>query len=165
MLKILLLVATHGLSDERHEYLIETWLSFMRLLGLALADPVPDANTICTFRQALKRAGAVDALFPCFDATRQASGYLAMGGQIVDATIVAAPQQRNTEAECAAIRAGDIPEGRTEEPAELRQTDRDARWTVTFCRLNDVRMQRRRSISRCQPLATKITSRSTGGMG
>jgi len=59
-----------------------------------LADPVPDANTIWTFREALKRAGAVEALFARLDATLRASGYLAMGGQIVVATIVAAPKQR-----------------------------------------------------------------------
>jgi hypothetical protein len=31
-------------------------LSFMRCLGLGLADAVPDANTIWTFREALRRA-------------------------------------------------------------------------------------------------------------
>ena len=69
MFKILLLQAMHGLSDERCEYLIKDRLSFMRFLGLGLADPVPDANTIWTFREALKRAGAVERLFARFDAT------------------------------------------------------------------------------------------------
>ena len=82
MFKVLLLAAMNGLSDERSEYLIKDRLSFMRFLGLGLADPVPEANTIWTFREALKRAGAVDALFARFDATLRASGYLAMGGQI-----------------------------------------------------------------------------------
>jgi len=132
MFKILLLQAMHGLSDERCEYLIKDRLSFMRFLGLGLADPVPDANTIWTFREALKRAGAVERLFARFDATLRAAGYLAMGGQIVDATIVAAPKQRNTEAERAAIKAGQIPEGWAKKPAKLRQKDRDARWTVKF---------------------------------
>jgi IS5 family transposase len=132
MFKILLLQAMHGLSDERCEYLIKDRLSFMRFLGLGLADPVPDANTIWAFREALKRAGAVERLFAQFDATLRAAGYLAMGGQIVDATIVAAPKQRNTEAERAAIKAGQIPEGWAEKPAKLRQKDRDARWTVKF---------------------------------
>jgi IS5 family transposase len=132
MFKILLLQAMHGLSDERCEYLIKDRLSFMRFLGLGLADPVPDANTIWTFREALKRAGAVERLFARFDATLRAAGYLAMGGQIVDATIVAAPKQRNTEAERAAIKAGQVPEGWAEKPAKLRQKDRDARWTVKF---------------------------------
>jgi transposase, IS5 family len=106
----------------------------MRFLGLGLADPVPDANTIWTFRETLKRAGAIDALFRRFDAALQAQGYLAMGGQIVDATIIAAPKQRNTEAERAAIKAGQIPPGWKEKPAKLRQKDRDARWTVKFSR-------------------------------
>jgi IS5 family transposase len=138
MFKILLLQAMHGLSDERCEYLIKDRMvdplcgSTRRFLGLGLADPVPDANTIWAFREALKRAGAVERLFAQFDATLRAAGYLAMGGQIVDATIVAAPKQRNTEAERTAIKAGQIPEGWAEKPAKLRQKDRDARWTVKF---------------------------------
>jgi IS5 family transposase len=132
MFKILLLQAMHGLSDERCEYLIKDRLSFMRFLGLGLADPVPDANTIWAFREALKRAGAVERLFARFDAALREAGYLAMGGQIVDATIVAAPKQRNTEAERAAIKAGQIPDGWAEKPAKLRQKDCDARWTVKF---------------------------------
>ena len=93
---------------------------------------MPDANTVWTFREALKRSGAVDALFARFDAALREAGHLAMGGQIVDATVVAAPKQRNTEAEKAAIKAGGIPEGWAEKPAKLRQKDRDARWTVKF---------------------------------
>ena len=132
MFKVLLLQAMHTLSDERCEYLIRDRLSFMRFLDLGLADPVPDANTIWTFREALKRADAVEALFRRFDASLRAAGYLAMGGQIIDATIVAAPRQRNTAAEKAAIKAGRIPDGWAEKPAKLRQKDRDARWTVKF---------------------------------
>lgn len=132
MFKVLLLQAMHTLSDERCEYLIRDRLSFMRFLGMGLSDPVPDANTIWTYREALKRAGAVDRLFQRFDAALRAAGYLAMSGQIVDATIVAAPRQRNTLAEKEAIKAGRIPEGWAEKPAKLRQKDRDARWTVKF---------------------------------
>jgi IS5 family transposase len=130
MFKGLLLQAMHGLSDERCEYLIKGRLSFMRFLGLGLADAVPNANTIWTLREALKRADAVQALFQRFDATLKAAGYLAIGGQIVDATIVAAPKQRNTETERAAIKTGQIPEGWAEKPAKLQQKDRDPRWTV-----------------------------------
>ena len=45
MFKVLILQTMHGLSDERCEYLIKDRLSFMRFLGLGLADPVPDGNT------------------------------------------------------------------------------------------------------------------------
>ena len=51
MFKTLILQASHHLSDERTEYLIRDRLSFMRFLGLGLADTVPDANTIWTFRR------------------------------------------------------------------------------------------------------------------
>src|SRR5215204_2608386 len=56
MFKVLVLQASHSLSDERTEFLIKDRLSFMRFLGLGLADPVPDANTIWSFREALTRA-------------------------------------------------------------------------------------------------------------
>lgn len=52
--------------------------------------------------------------------------------QIVDATIVAAPKQRNTDGEKADIKAGMVPAAWEEKPAKLRQKDRDARWTVKF---------------------------------
>ena len=56
MFKVLILRASHSLSDERTEFLIKNWLSFIRFLGLGLSDPVPEANTIWTFREALTRA-------------------------------------------------------------------------------------------------------------
>src|SRR5687767_15721517 len=104
----------------------------MRFLGLGLGDPVPDANTIWTFREALTKAGAVERLFDLFDRQLRAAGYLAMSGQLVDASIVAAPKQRNTKAEKQAIKEGRIPEGWQEKPAKLWQKDRDARWTVKY---------------------------------
>jgi transposase, IS5 family len=98
---------------------------------------VPDANSICNFREALTRARiegkpAIEVLFKRFDAALTKAGFLAMGGQIVDATIVAAPKQRNTEAEKKEIKAGRVPEDWKRKPAKLRQKDRDARWTVKY---------------------------------
>jgi IS5 family transposase len=90
MFRILILQASHSLSDERTEYLVKDRLSFMRFLGLSLADRVPDANSIWNFREALTRAQidgvpAVETLFRRFDAQLRAAGYIAMGGQIIDA--------------------------------------------------------------------------------
>jgi transposase, IS5 family len=130
MFKVLILQTMHALSDERCEYLIKDRLSFMRFLGLGLADPVPDANTIWTFRETLKKANAVDVLFRRFDEALRASGYLAMGGQIIDAAIVAAP--KHTGEEKNAIKQGRIPDGWKDKPAKLRQKDRDARWTIKY---------------------------------
>jgi transposase, IS5 family len=137
MFKVLVLQASHSLSDESTEFLIKDRLSFMRFLRLGLADPVPDANTIWTFREALTRAQienrpAIEVLFACFDAALRQAGFLAMGGQIIDASLVACPKQRNTDAEKQAIKEGRIPEAWTECPAKLAQKDRDARWTVKW---------------------------------
>jgi len=137
MFKVLVLQASHSLSDERTEYLIRDRLSFMRFLGLRLADTVPDANTIWTFREALTRARlsgkpAMEALFERFDAALSAAGFLAMSGQIIDASIVAAPKQRNTDGEKREIKEGRIPADWAQNPAKLRQKDRDARWTVKY---------------------------------
>jgi hypothetical protein len=53
----------------------------------------------------------------------------AFGGQIIDATIVSVPRQRNTKEENAAIKAGKMPEGWEKQPAKNAQKDKDARWT------------------------------------
>jgi IS5 family transposase len=137
MFKILILQASYNLSDERTEYLVRDRLSFMRFLGLGLADTVPDANTIWTFREALTRARitgkpAVEVLFERFDATLAAAGFLAMSGQIIDASIIAAPKQRNTDGEKRDIKEGRVPPEWAKQPAKLRQKDRDARWTVKY---------------------------------
>ena len=52
---------------------------------------MPNAKTIWLDREQLARAGAAEKLFAHFDALLRAKGWLAMGGQIVDASIVAAP--------------------------------------------------------------------------
>ena len=90
MFKILVLQALYNLSDDQAEFMIQDRLSFMRFLGLGLGDRIPDGKTIWLFREHLAQAGAVDNLFARFDKHLTKAGYLAMGGQIVDATIVAA---------------------------------------------------------------------------
>ena len=137
MFKILVIQAANNLSDERTEFLINDRLSFMRFLGLALSDRVPDARTIWLFREKLTKAGAIQALFDRFDAALRANGYIAMSGQIVDASLIAAPKQRNTDDEKKAIKEGRVPDGWKDKPAKLRQKDRDARWTVKFSKAKE----------------------------
>ena len=132
MFKILVIQAANTLSDERAEFLINDRLSFMRFLGLSLSDRVPDARTIWLFREKLTKAEAIKPLFERFDAALRGAGYIAMGGQVVDASLIAAPKQRNTEDEKKAIKEGRIPENWKTNPAKLSHKDRDARWTVKF---------------------------------
>ena len=132
MFKVLVIEATNNLSDERTEFLINDRLSFMRFLGLGLQDRVPDARTIWLFREKLTKADAIKTLFDRFDAILRQSGYIAMSGQIVDASLIAAPRQRNTVEEKQTLKEGRVPDEWKAKPAKLRQKDRDARWTVKF---------------------------------
>lgn len=137
--RMLVLQAMHGLSLEQTEYLVSDCLSWMRFCALGPGDAVPDANTIWDFREALIAAGAIEALFARLDRAITAAGYLPMAGQIVDATLVAAPRQRNTDAEKARIKAGEkAADIWPDKPAKARQKDVDARWTMTFSKAKPV---------------------------
>ncbi len=83
----------------------------MRFASLALHDAVPDAQTIWLCREQLARAGALAGLFACFDAMLADRGFLAMGGQIVDATLVEARRPRPSKGETASLRDGGMPQG------------------------------------------------------
>ena len=129
MFKVLVLQTLYNLSDEQVEYQIRDRISFMRFLGLGLEDAVPDATTVWLFREALAKAGLMKTLFERFNRHLDAKGYIARGGQIIDATIVSAPKQRNTREENETIKAGQTPENWEDKPAKSAQKDKDARWT------------------------------------
>jgi transposase, IS5 family len=70
MFKVLVLQILYTLSDDQTE--LKDRLSFMRFVGLALHDPVPDAKTIWLYREQLARAGAAEKLFARFEAQQLA---------------------------------------------------------------------------------------------
>ena len=90
---------------------------------------MPDAKTVWLYREALAQAGLVEALFKQFDGHLARQGYIARGGQILDASIVPAPRNYNKREENAAIKAGETPEGWADESAKRSQKDIDARWS------------------------------------
>jgi IS5 family transposase len=127
--KVLCLQQLYNLSDDQIEYQIRDRLSFMRFLDLGIEDRVPDAKTVWLYREKLAKAGKVKALFDRFDIYLRDNGYLAMGGQIVDASIVPVPKQRNSREENEAVKAGEAPKGWDEDRHKKQQKDMDARWT------------------------------------
>jgi IS5 family transposase len=129
MFKILFLQGFYGLGDDQTEYQIRDRYSFCRFLGLTPEGRVPDARTIWLFREALKEEELIDALFAQLDSQIRAAGYRSRKGQIVDASLIAAPRQRNSKEDNARIKQGGIPEEWKDHPAKLRQKDVDARWT------------------------------------
>lgn len=126
MFKILILQSLYNLADEALEYQILDRHSFCRFLGLHLGSKVPDATTVWRFRESLISAGIIEDLFDRFDKHLRDNGFEARKGQIVDASIVSVPKQRNSREENERIKEGEIPEDWTEN--KKRQKDTDARW-------------------------------------
>lgn len=129
MFKVLILQALYNLSDDQTEYQIRDRLSFMRFLGLDLHQRIPDAKTIWLFRETLTQAGVVEKLFTQFDTYLAGQGLQARGGQLIDASLIPVPKQRNTREENATVKAGDCPADWEAHSAKRRQKDTDARWT------------------------------------
>jgi IS5 family transposase len=90
---------------------------------------VPDATTVWLFREQLAKQGLIDELFEQFATFLQTAGYQAKGGQIIDATIIPVPKQRNTKAENQQVKQGEVPADWQADPHKLAQKDVDARWT------------------------------------
>ena len=127
LFKVLILQSLYNLADSAVEFQILDRYSFSRFLGLRAASKVPDATTIWLFREDLTRAQLVEELFNRFDQFLGEAGFRAQKGQIIDASIVRVPVQRNSRDENRQIKAGEQPEGWSE--AKKRQKDVDARWT------------------------------------
>jgi IS5 family transposase len=128
MFKVLVLQHLYNLSDEALEYQIRDRYSFCRFLDLAPEEKIPDAKTVWLFREHLVEAGLVVNLFHNFNAQLNAQGYQAQKGQIVDASFVDVPKQRNTRRENAEIKAGDTPQRFKDNIRVGCQKDTDARW-------------------------------------
>ena len=129
LFRMLILQSLYNLSDEQVEYQVRDRLSFTRFLTSGLEDCIPDGTTLWLFREKLAKAGVIEKLFDRFDRHLGAKGYIARGGQIVDATIVPVPKQHNTREENEAVKGGRTPADWEKKPAKNRQKDKDARWT------------------------------------
>jgi IS5 family transposase len=129
LFRMLVLQSLYNLSDEEVEYQVRDRMSFTRFLGLGFEASIPDGTTLWLFREKLARVGLIDKLFERFGQHLEAKGYIARGGQMVDATIVAVPRQRNSRDENEQVKAGTTPEDWKKRPSKNRQKDKDARWT------------------------------------
>ena len=129
MFKVLVLQHLYNLSDDQIEYQIRDRYTFCRFLGLNPEDRIPDAKTIWYFREQLLKLDLVKSVFNDFDAQLNQNGYQAKKGQIVDASFVDVPRQRNKREENDQIKAGETPERFKENGNVASQKDVDARWT------------------------------------
>lgn len=127
MVRLLVIQQLFNLSDGQLEYQVLDRTSFQRFLGLRDGGKVPDRNTVWTFRERLVTAGLGATVFEEVNRQLQAEGYLARCGQIIDATLVPVPLQRNGREENALIKQGGTPSDWSNKKAAHK--DVDARWT------------------------------------
>ncbi|WP_089725905.1 IS5 family transposase [Candidatus Thiosymbion oneisti] len=127
MLKILVLQTRYNRANEQVEYQLRDRLWFARFLGLGIADEVPDATTVWRFRERLKELGLLETRFDRFEDFLAAAGFEAKHGQLMDASIVAVPIQRNPRAQNRRIKSGEVVAAWRE--AKRAQKDVAGRWT------------------------------------
>lgn len=123
LFKMLVLQRLYNLADEALEYQVKDRLSFMRFLGLGLAASVPDAKTLWVFREELKEHRLTEDLFDRFHECLRVLGVELKSGQIVDATFVTVPIQRNSREENALLKEGATPIEWGKNPRKLAQKD------------------------------------------
>lgn len=72
---------------------------------------MPDAKSVWLYHGTMAQAGKLGDLFKLFDYRLARQGYVGLVGQILDASIIQVPRNRNTREENAAIKADEEPEG------------------------------------------------------
>lgn len=128
MVRILLIQQLFNLSDEQMEFQLLDRLSFQRFAGLRDSSQIPDRTTIWTFKERLIKAGASESVFDAVNRQLARHGYIARGGQMIDASIVQAPRQSLNKAEKSlVVDQNAMPADWS--PPKRRQKDLDARWT------------------------------------
>ena len=125
MVRILFLKRCNNLSDEQMEYQLLDRMSYQRFCGLTDSASIPDRTTVWTFENRIGELGA-QALFDGMEQQLLKQGYIARGGQIIDATLVPAPKQHFTRDDKEQLKEGAMPVDW--KPAKRRQKDLDATW-------------------------------------
>ena len=128
LFKMLVLQQLFNLSDEEVEFQVNDRRSFEEFVGLGVMNDIPDATTVAFFRERLRKANVIEELFEMFENYLRDQGLEARGGQIIDATLVPVPRQRNSREDNKEIKANCLPDGWNESPKRLQQKDLDARW-------------------------------------
>lgn len=127
MVRVLLIQQMHNLSDEQMEFQLLDRLSYQRFVGLRSSSQIPDRTTIWTFRERLIAAGASESIFDAVNRQLAKHGFIARGGQMIDASFVQVPRQSLGKEEKAIVAQDAMPADW--KPAKRRQKDTDARWT------------------------------------
>ena len=127
MVRVLVVQQLYKLSDEQMEFQLLDRLSFQRFVGLRQSSQAPDRTTIWTFNERLIQAGAAERIFEAVSRQLDRHGYIARGGQMVDASVVPVPKHTLNKDERAIVQEDAMPADWS--PSKRRQKDVQARWT------------------------------------
>lgn len=129
MFRVIILQSLYGLSDDQMEFQLKDRRSFERFVsGGDMQYQMPDAKTIWLYKERFKEHGISRKVFRKFNHQLDKANLMAKSGQIVDASFVEVPRQRNSRDDNKHIKEeGTHPEEWSEN--KKRQKDVDARWT------------------------------------
>ena len=90
MFKAILLGQWHSLSDAALEQALCVRIDFLQFCGLSLSDAIPDATTLCRFRNRLVINDRLDGLLGSINEQLQSHGLMIKGatGAVIDATLI-----------------------------------------------------------------------------
>ncbi len=94
--KVLFVQRLYGLSDEQTEYQIKDRMSFREFIGVESVLDVPDALTVCEYRNKLSNNGLYNMLFKRVYEYLKSQGLILHSGEIIEASFMVSPRQRNT---------------------------------------------------------------------
>lgn len=129
MFKLLIIQQYYNLSDDQMEYQLTDRLSFRNFLGLDSGDKIPDAKTIWLYNDRMSKSGGTQRMFDKFAKYLNDKGFYLNAGQMIDASFVEVPRQRNTREENKMIKEGKSDELWQDNLHKKCQKDIDARWT------------------------------------
>lgn len=129
MFKVLILQRMYNLSDAQMQFQILDRYTFKRFLGISDENDIPDEKTIWLFRETLTNKDVIEKLFDKFNTFLNEMGYKAKKGQLIDASFVEVPKQRNSREENEKLKNGETPPEWEENPSKDRQKDKEAKWT------------------------------------
>jgi transposase, IS5 family len=110
MIKMCVLQQFYNLSDPELEVQAADRLSFLRFVGIGIADKVPDETSMVRFRERLREAKLDRQIFESINNQLMSKGFIVKQATIIDATLI----QANAKP----------PSG------DREATDRDAKFTV-----------------------------------
>jgi len=129
MFRVIILQSLYGLSDDQMEYQLKDRRSFERFVsGSETLYQMPDAKTIWLYKERFKEHGIARKAFRKFNHQLEKANLMAHSGQIMDASFVEVPRQRNSRDDNKHIKEeGTHPQEWSDN--KKRQKDVDARWT------------------------------------